>query len=126
MKEYEAYLKLSSEIPHSSEVIEIEIRDTETFETANVKARISKNPNELNSPDKLWLNFEDSLGVMQYGAQSGKTPWFIEIVEKEKEEIEEVDLDKKKVRISLGQRRGSMIRSLLEERAAAEKEKEEK
>lgn len=105
MKEFEAFLKSASE----GEIIEIELRDRETFETLYVKGRLSEDPEKLNSPDRVWISFGEKLGV-------GKKPWYIEIIEVKEEEVEKVDLETTKVKASLGQRRGSMIKSLLEER----------
>lgn len=109
MKEYEVYFENRDDI-RIGEEMELQIKDRETFEEIKVKAIISDKKEDFGSEgcDTLWVEFGGHLGIE-------REQWYIKILEEEEEEIEDVAV-KKKVRTSLGQRRGFMIRSMIEER----------
>lgn len=109
MKDYEAYFEHREDI-RIGEVMGISVRDRDTFEEISVKAIIRDNKEGF-SPDEcdnLWVEFGGHLGI-------NREQWYVKILEKEEEEIEDVAV-KKKTKTSLGQRRASMIRSMIEER----------
>ena len=110
MKDYEAYFEKRDDIKIGS-VVEVDVQDKETFEEISVKAIISDRIEDLGPGecDNLWVEFGGNLGIE-------REHWYIKIVEEKEEEIEEVAVPKKQVRTSLGQRRGFMIRSMIEER----------
>ncbi len=110
MKEYETYFEKKSELKLGEE-IELSIRDTETFEEHRVRAIVSEEEKE--GWDKLLVEFGDMLGI-------ARTPYYIKIVEFLEEPEVEIVVRTDKTR--LAQRRGSMIRSMLEEREEKEKE----
>lgn len=109
VKDYEAYFESKNDIKIGEEM-EVQLRDRDTFEEINVKAIISDKKEDFDPDerDNLWVWFGGHLGI-------NREQWYIKILEEKKEEIEEVAV-KKKVKTSLGQRRGFMIQSMIEER----------
>jgi len=109
MKDYEAYFENRDSVKIGEEM-ELEVKDRDTFEEIEVKAVISDKEEDFapGEYDNLWIEFGDNLGI-------NRERWFIKVLEKVEEEVEEVVI-KKKVKTSLGQRRGFMIRSMIEER----------
>ena len=110
MKDYEAYFDSKDDIKIGEE-IEIEVKDRDTFEEIKVRAIISDKQDNLESGewDNLWVEFGGNLGI-------NRENWYIKILKEEEEKLEEPLVVKKKVKTSLGQRRGFMIRSMIEER----------
>ena len=109
MKDYEAYFENRDSVKIGEEM-ELEVKDRDTFEEIRVRAMISNRKEDFNPEeyDNLWIEFGDNLGI-------NREQWFIKVLKEEEEEVEEVVI-KKKVRTGLGQRRGFMIRSMIEER----------
>lgn len=109
MKDYEAYFERKDDIKIGAEM-EVDIKDRDTFEEISVKAIISDRKEDFadDEYDNLWIEFGGHLGIE-------REQWYIKIMEEKEEEIEDVAV-KKKVKTSLGQRRGFMIRSMIEER----------
>ena len=109
MKEYEVYFESKDDIKIGEEM-EVDIKDRDTFEEISVKARISDKKEDFapDECDNLWIEFGGHLGIE-------REQWYIEIMEEKEEEIEDVTVTKK-VKTSLGQKRGFMIRSMIEER----------
>ena len=108
MKDYETYFESKAEIKIGEEM-EFNIKDRDTFEEISVKAVIS-NKKEDFAPDEwdnLWIEFGGHLGIE-------REQWHIKILEEKEEEIEDVAV-KKKVKTNLGQKRGFMIKSMIEE-----------
>jgi hypothetical protein len=114
MKDYEAYFESKDDIKIGEEM-ELEISDRDTFEEINVKAIISDKKEDFDPEecDNLWVEFGGHLGI-------NREQWYIKIIEKKEEKIEEVGV-RKKVKSSLGQRRGFMIKSMIEEREVNKK-----
>lgn len=108
MKEYEVYFEKKEDLKLGEEM-EFSVRDKESFEEFNVRAIVGDKEEE--GWDRLWVEFGGMLGI-------ARTPYYIKILEVKEEP--EVELVVKVDKTRLAQRRGGMIRSLLE------KENEEK
>ncbi len=82
------------------------LKDMETKENLVVKAIISSRKEDLPNGDILWIQDEESYDVEPL-------QWYIKIIEFIEEEEGEVKV-LPKMRISLGQQRGGMIKSLMD------------
>lgn len=90
----------------------VELRDKATMETFTAKVRIARKKECLESPQVLWIR--------DYQGQTQDEPWAVEILEKyEVEGLDRPIAQKRETR--LGERRGFMLKSMLEERAKKEK-----
>ncbi len=106
--EYEFYLDEEKGIvePPLDKETEVELRNPQTFEKFSAKVIISKSPSNLQDPDTLWL-FSTS------GRKS--VPYYVKILDVEEEELPEVKtLPRRK--LSLGERRGTMLVKMLKDR----------
>lgn len=106
--------KFLEEIEDVEEMV-VELRNKATLETFTAKVRLARKKELLENPQVLWIR--------DYQGQTQKEPWALEILEKY--EIEGLDrpiTQKRETR--LGERRGFMLKSMLEERQKKEKEQE--
>ncbi len=104
--------KFLEEIEDVEEMV-VELRNKATLETFTAKVRLARKKELLENPQVLWIR--------DYQGQTQKEPWALEILEKY--EIEGLDrpiTQKRETR--LGERRGFMLKSMLEERQKKEKE----
>lgn len=104
---YEGFLAGDS-FPEEGAVVTLEIRDTTTYESKTVRAKLSKDKNILASPEQIMLGLAGSTGV-------SKEAWWIEILEVMPEEEPE-DVVVRRVSIPMSERRGFMVRSIIEEK----------
>jgi hypothetical protein len=106
--------KFLEEIEDVEEMV-VELRNKATLETFTAKVRVARKKELLENPQLLWIR--------DYQGQTQDEPWAMEILEKY--EIEGLDrpiTQKRDTR--LGERRGFMLKSMLEERQKKEKEEE--
>lgn len=113
--EYEFYLDEEKGVvePPLDKEVEVELRNPQTFEKFSAKVIISKDPLNLPDPDTLWL-FSTS------GRKN--TPYYVKIIEVAEEELPEVKaLPRRK--LSLGERRGTMLVKMLKDREKTKQDK---
>lgn len=108
MKEYKIFLKKGEALEENKE-IEIDIVNQETFQRHKVKAIISSSLDNLPDGDMLWLQDEDAI------RPRFEQPWVIKIIGEKEEEKIEAKLPPK-VKVSLGERRGDMLKTMIQER----------
>jgi hypothetical protein len=103
--------KFLEEIEDVEEMV-VELRNKATLETFTAKAREKE---LLENPQLLWIR--------DYQGQTQDKPWAMEILERyEVEGLDRPITQKRDTR--LGERRGFMLKSMLEERQKKEKEEE--
>jgi len=100
-------------LPEEGKEVEVELRDPILMERIRVRAIFSSNPQQLPGADRLWLVRQDVGRIPQ--------PWAVKILQRIEEEEEERVVPLQKRRMSLGERRGRMLKELLEEREKREK-----
>ncbi len=107
--------KFLEEIEDVEEMV-VELRNKATLETFTAKVRLARKKELLENPQVLWIR--------DYQGQTQDEPWAMEILEKY--EIEGLDrpITTQKRETRLGERRGFMLKSMLEERQKKEKEQE--
>jgi len=108
MSEYKIFLKKGESLEEDRE-IDVDVIDQDTFQRHRVRAIVSRNLDDPSYSDRVWLQYEDA--IMPISDQ----PWAIKIIHKMEEEAEKVEIAPKK-RISLGERRGDMLRTMILER----------
>lgn len=108
MKEYEAFLEKQRGVPEGE--TSLTLQDRETFEEFQARVLISKRGGE--GFDKLIVRFRDSFGLEQEEC-------YVRILERIEEEEEETPV-RVRSRLRLAERRGFMIRSMLEEKEQGE------
>jgi hypothetical protein len=103
--------KYLEEIKDVEEMV-VELRNKATMETFTAKVRIARKKELLEDPQILWIR--------DYQGQTQDEPWAVEILEKyELEGLDRPIIQKRETR--LGERRGFMLKSMLEERQKKEK-----
>lgn len=103
--------KFLEEIEDGEEMV-VELRNKATLETFTAKVRLARKKELLENPQVLWIR--------DYQGQTQKEPWAMEILEKyEFEGLDRPITQKRETR--LGERRGFMLKSMLEERQKKEK-----
>jgi len=115
MKDYEAYFEEKDDVKVGEMVI-VSVKDRDTFEEISVKAIISDKKEDF-SPDEydnLWVEFGGNQGI-------NREQWYVKVLEEVEEEVEDDVVIVKKTRVSMGERRGFMIRSMIEEREKKDK-----
>ncbi len=111
MPEYEGFFP-GDAYPEDGIIITLQVKDTQTFVSKAVKARLSRTQEGLKQPEPLLLGLSGSSGV-------AREAWWMEVLEElPEEEQEEVKLKTRPV--PLRQRRGFLIRSLIEEKGREE------
>lgn len=106
--EYEFYLDEEKGVvePPLGKETKVELRNPQTFEKFTAKVIISKDLSNLQAPDTLWI-FSTS------GRKS--EPYYVKIINVEEEGFPEVKtLPRRK--LSLGERKGTMLVKMLKER----------
>ena len=102
--------KYLEEIEDVEEMV-VELRNKATMETFTAKIRIARKKELLEDPQILWIR--------DYQGQIQDEPWAMEILEKyEFEGLDRPITQKRDTR--LGERRGFMLKSMLEERQKKE------
>lgn len=110
MKEYKIFFK-KGEVLEENQQIEIDVVDQETFQRHRVKAIISSSSENLPEGDRVWLQDEDAI------KPRFEQPWGIKIIGEKEEEKIEVKLPPK-AKVSLGERRGDMLRTMIQEKTS--------
>lgn len=105
--------KTSAEDPPQHEEIEVLLTDKDTMEKFTAKVLLSSSEDDFPDGNRLWLQEKDAIMIQE------NRHWRVKILGKEIEEAKEVE--RKETRISMGERRGFMIRSMVEEREKKEK-----
>lgn len=113
MAEYEAFFP-GDTYPEDGCVVVLDVKDRETFETKAVKARLSRNREQLNSAEPLLLGLTGNFGV-------AKELYWVEVLEEMPEEQPQ-EVTVRKMSIPMTERRGFMVRSIIEEKSADKKE----
>ena len=94
-------------LPRENEEVHLKVLDMETWEWLDVRAIVSRSPEELPGADKLWL-------YDWWGGEDlvEEEPWAIKILEIQEEPAEEVKVAPKQ-EISLGRMKGRMLETLI-------------
>lgn len=106
MPEYIAFLPKGTSPPENQETV-LMVRDGDTLETCRVRAVIARSAEGMPAAEKLWL--QDIEAVVRRAGN----PWWIQVLEVIDEERDEVKVLPKPT-ISLGKRRGDMLRHLMQ------------
>ena len=106
MPEHSAFLPKGVN-PSENQLTELTVRDSDTLETHRVRAIITRSQEGAPGAEKLWLQDNEAVAVR------AENPWWIQILEILDEEREEVTV-LPKPSVSLGKRRGGMLRHLIE------------
>lgn len=94
-------------LPRENAEVQLKVLDMETWEWLDVKAIVSRSPQDLPGADKLWL-------YDWWGGEDlvEERPWAIKVLEVLEEPPEEVKLAPKR-EISLGRMKGHMLETLI-------------
>jgi hypothetical protein len=92
----------------------IELRDPSTLETFKASVQIASDPDALPEGDDLWL--------IRTSGRFLEAPWAVKIIERIEDEEEEVQALPKR-RLSLAERKGTILSDLLKQREDQMKKK---
>jgi hypothetical protein len=106
-KEYVLF-KTSEEDPPQHEEIEVVLTEKDTMEKFTAKVMLSSADNDFPDGNRLWVQEKDVIMIQE------DRPWRVRILERETEEAGEVETKQKQ--LSLSERRGFMLKSMIEER----------
>lgn len=112
MPEYIAFLPKGVDPPENQQTV-LMVRDGDTLETRKVRAVIARTAEGKPAAEKLWL--QDIEAVVRRAGN----PWWIHVLEVIDEERDEVKVLPKPT-ISLGKRRGDMLRHLMQRQEKSE------
>jgi len=84
-----------------------ELRDPSTLESFKARVRIASNPDALPGADELWL--------IRTSGRFIEAPWAVKIIEKVEDEEEDVVALPRR-RLSLAERKGTILSDLLKQR----------
>jgi|GEM_PF-6188144 len=112
-KEEYVLFKTSEKDPPQYEEIDVLLTDKDTMEKFTAKVMISSSEDDFPDGNRLWLQEKDAIMIQE------ERPWRVKILEREIDQAREVGVTKK--RISLSDRHGFMVRSMIEEREDDEK-----
>jgi len=84
-----------------------ELRDPSTLETFKARVQMASNPDALPESDELWL--------IRTSGRFTETPWAVKIIARVEDEEEEVVALPKR-RLSLAERKGTILSDLLKQR----------
>jgi len=114
MKDYFLYTDKSGD-PQEHQEIELEVQDMTTLEKIRIKAIISCSHADLSGADSLWLRDEKA-----YRNTRPDNPWAIKILQEIEEEADEVQV-KPRISVPLRQKKGNLLKTLIEERTKDQK-----